>query len=318
MWRDMKPDETITVTITGGHRIKAYSFGSGSDVLFLVNGGPGLPCDYLREAHSCFVDQGFRVVAFDQLDCGASDRPNDPSLWTLERHVRETEEVRSKLGLGKVHFLGHSWGGWQAIEYAMTFPENLASLILSSTVADMAQLRAELDRLKAALGPETVAMMQRHEAQGSFTHPEYMGAITVLNYRHVCRLQDTPAPVTRSLSDWNMGPYSAVQGPNEFTYIGNIRNWSRLADLGRIDVPVLITVGQYDEQTPACALEMKLRLRNAELAVFPNSSHVPFYEDPHLYYPVLQDFLARNRSPDCLSSETAQAKRGEMDTFVMV
>ena len=92
MWRDMKPDETITVTITGGHRIKAYSFGSGSDVLFLVNGGPGLPCDYLREAHSCFVDQGFRVVAFDQLDCGASDRPNDPSLWTLERHVRETEE----------------------------------------------------------------------------------------------------------------------------------------------------------------------------------------------------------------------------------
>jgi proline iminopeptidase len=40
------------------------------------------------------------------------------------------------------------------------------SLILSSTVADMPQLRAELDRLKAALGPEAMAMMQRHEAQG--------------------------------------------------------------------------------------------------------------------------------------------------------
>ena len=81
-------------------------------------------------------------------------------------------------------------------------------------------------------------MMQRHEAQGTFTHPEYMGAITVLNYRHVCRLQETPAPVKRSLSDWNMAPYSAVQGPNEFTYIGNIRHWSRLEDLHRIEVPV--------------------------------------------------------------------------------
>ncbi len=294
MWREMEPDETITLTVDG-HRLVAYSFGRGEDVLFLVNGGPGLPCDYLRDAHSCFVDQGFRVVAFDQLDCGASDRPNDPAMWTLERYVRETEGVRRAMGLGKVHFLGHSWGGWQAIEYALTYPENLASLILSSTVADMAQLRAELDRLKAALGPETVAMMQRHEAQGTYTHPEYLGAITVLNYRHVCRLQETPAPVVRSLSDWNMGPYGAIQGPNEFLYIGNIRHWSRLADLHKIDAPVLITVGQYDEQTPACAMEMKLRLKNAELAVFPNSSHVPFYEDAVLYYPVLGDFLSRNR-----------------------
>ena len=294
MWREIKPDATIPVEVDG-HRIVTYSFGAGDDVLFLVNGGPGLPCDYLREAHSCFVDQGFRVVAFDQLDCGASDRPGDPSLWTLERYVRETEGVRRALGLGKVHFLGHSWGGWQAIEYALTYPEGLASLILSSTVADMPQLRSELDRLKAGLGPEAHAMMQRHEAQGTFNHPEYVGAITVLNYRHVCRLQEAPAPVARSLSDWNMGPYGAVQGPNEFLYIGNIRHWSRLADLHRIDVPVLITVGQYDEQTPACALEMKLRLKNADLHVFPNSSHLPFYEDPQLYYPVLRNFLQSHR-----------------------
>ena len=248
--------------------------------------GPGLPCDYLREAHSCFIDQGFRVVAFDQLDCGASDRPNDPSaVDACSAMCARRSRCARKLGLGKVHFLGHSWGGWQAIEYALTYPENLASLILSSTVADMAQLRAELDRLKAALGPEAVAMMQRHEAQGTFTHPEYVGAITVLNYRHVCRLQEAPAPCMRSLSDWNMAPYSAVQGPNEFTYIGNIRHWSRLDDLHRIDVPVLITVGQHDEQTPACALEMKLRLKNAELAVFPNSSHLAVLRGPRTLLP---------------------------------
>ncbi len=294
MWREMEPDERIDVRIDD-HKLATYSFGTGPDVLFLVNGGPGLPCDYLREAHSCFADHGFRVVAFDQLDCGASDRPDNPSNWTLQRYVRETESVRRALGLGKVHFLGHSWGGWQAIEYALTYPEGLASLILSSTVADMPQLRSELDRLKSALGPEAAAMMQRHEAEGSFGHPEYMGAITVLNYRHVCRLQDTPAPVQRSLGDWNMGPYGAVQGPNEFLYIGNIRNWSRLDDLHKIDVPVLITVGEHDEQTPACALEMKLRLKNVEIKVFPNSSHLPFYEEPHLYYPVLKDFLDRNR-----------------------
>ena len=84
---------------------------------------PGLPCDYLREAHSCLVDKGYRVVAFDQLGTGASDRPDDRALWTIGRYVEETETVRQALGLGKVHMLGHSWGGWLAIDYALTYPE---------------------------------------------------------------------------------------------------------------------------------------------------------------------------------------------------
>ena len=294
MWREIEPDDQIAIEVDG-HKVVAYSYGTGKDVLFCVNGGPGLPCDYLRDSHSCFIDQGFRVVAFDQLGTGRSDRPSNSSLWTLERYVRETETVRKALGLGPVHLLGHSWGGWLGIEYGLNHPDALASLILSSTVADMPQLRAELGRLRAALGPETVAMMQRHEAEGRFDHPEYVAAITVLNYRHVCRLADWPAPVLRSVNDWNMEPYGAIQGPNEFLYIGNIRHWSRLDDLHKITVPVLITVGQHDEQTPACALEMKLRLPNAELHVFPNSSHLPFYEDPELYYPVLRRFLENNR-----------------------
>jgi proline iminopeptidase len=295
MWREIQPDDRIEVKVDG-YKVVAYSFGSGEEVVFCVNGGPGLPCDYLREAHSCLIDHGFRVVAFDQLGTGASDRPTDKTLWTMERYVQETETVRGALKLGPIHLLGHSWGGWLSIEYALTYPQCLRSLILSSTVADIPQLRVELDRLRAALGSETISMMQRYEADGRFDHPEYLGAITVLNYRHVCRLSDWPAPVRRSVDDWNMGPYGTMQGPNEFLYIGNLRNWSRLTDLRRIKVPTLITVGQHDEQTPACALQMKLEMPHAILNVFPNSSHVPFYEEPELYYPALLKFLTQNRS----------------------
>jgi pimeloyl-ACP methyl ester carboxylesterase len=70
---------------------------------------------------------------------------------------------------------------------------------------------------------------------------------------------------------------------------------NRVPDLPRIKVPVLITTGQHDELTPACAMKMKLALHDAELHVFPNSSHMPFYEEPGAYYPVLLDFLKRNR-----------------------
>ncbi len=292
MWREIEPDERYEVEVDG-FKVVAYSFGAGDEVVFCLNGGPGLPCDYLREAHSCLVDKGYRVVAFDQLGTGASDRPTDAGLWTIGRYVEETETVRRVLGLGKVHMLGHSWGGWLAIDYALTYPENLKTLILEDTVADMPHLVQELERLRAALGSETVAMMQKHEAQGTIDHPEYLAAITILNYRHVCRLSDWPAPVKRSLDDWNMGPYGTMQGPNEFLYIGNLKDWNRVPDLPKITVPVLITCGEHDELTPACALRMKLGLPDSELKVFANASHTPFYENPQAYYPVLLDFLSR-------------------------
>jgi len=295
MWDERAADEIKEVAI-GKHRIVTYSFGSGEEVVLLLNGGPGLPCDYLREAHSILADRGFRVVTFDQLGTGKSDRPADPSLWTIARYVEEVETVRTALKLGKVHLLGHSWGGWLAIEYALHHGDKLKSLLLEDTVADMPHLVSELERLRGALGPETVAMMQRHEAQSTIKHPEYEAAITLLNYRHVCRLEEWPAPVQRSLGDWNMGPYVTMQGPNEFLYTGNLKDWNRVPDLHSISVPVLITVGQHDELTPACALRMKQHLPQAELKVFPNSSHMPFYEEPQAYYPVLFEFLDRHRN----------------------
>jgi proline iminopeptidase len=294
MWREIAPDRRDEIRVDG-HKVVAYSFGSGPETVLCLNGGPGLPCDYLRDAHSCLIDRGYRVVAFDQLGTGASDRPTDPSLWTITRYVTEVETVRQALGLGRVHLLGHSWGGWLSVEYALTHPEALKTVILEDTAADIPHLIGELERLRAALGPETVAMMQRHEAEGTLDHPVYQAAITILNHRHVCRLDDWPAPVRRSLDDWNMGPYGTIQGPNEFLYTGNLKDWNRLPDMHRITVPVLITCGEHDELTPACALRMKLALPNAQLKVFPNSSHMPFYEEPHAYYPVLLDFLERNR-----------------------
>jgi proline iminopeptidase len=291
-----QPDETRAVEIAGGYRVVTYSFGAGDEVVLCLNGGPGLPCDYLREPHACLADHGYRVVAYDQLGCGESDRPSDPSLWTIERYALEVETVREALGLGRVHLLGQSWGGWLSIEYGVTFPRSLKTVILEDTCGDMPHLVGELERLRAALGPETVAMMQQHEAEGTLDHPEYQAAITILNYRHVCRLKEWPAPLHRSLEGWNMDIYRTMQGPNEFLYTGNLKNWNRVSDMHRITAPALITVGKYDELTPACALRMKHALPAAELVVFPNSSHTPFYEEPEAYYAVLLDFLGRHRN----------------------
>ncbi|HBO91042.1 MAG TPA: proline iminopeptidase, partial [Acidobacteria bacterium] len=272
----IKPDQLRRVSVDG-YEVVTYSYGSGDNVLFLLNGGPGLPCDYLRDPHIFLAEEGYRIVAFDQLGCGKSDRPDDPSLWSITRYVEEVETVRKALALEKINLLGQSWGGWLSIEYALTYPDAIQSLVLANTCGDLPHLTTELNRMRDALGSETVAMMLHHESMETIDHPEYQAAITILNYRHVCRLKEWPSSLLASVNDWNMGPYGTMQGPNEFLYIGNLKDWNRISEMARLKMPTLIITGTHDEIGPACALRMHNALPNSKVVVFPNSSHVPFY-----------------------------------------
>ena len=51
--------------------------------LLCVHGGPAIPHDYLLPLRR-LADRGRRVIFYDQLGCGNSDRPTDPSLWQTQ------------------------------------------------------------------------------------------------------------------------------------------------------------------------------------------------------------------------------------------
>ncbi|HYC38590.1 MAG TPA: proline iminopeptidase-family hydrolase [Usitatibacter sp.] len=283
------------VTLSSGHRIATYLAQPAKPrpgkVLLLLNGGPGLPCDYLLTPHLRLVEDGWTVASYDQLGCGESDKPEDTALWTLGRYVAECEEVVGLMGLERFHLLGHSWGTWLGTEFALRNQGRIDKYVFADGDCDTPHLVEQLERLRAALGADTVAMMKRREAEGTIDHPEYQAAITLLNYRHVCRLDAWPEPLTRSLAQWNMGPYVTIQGPNEFTYTGNIRDWSLIPKLGELRIPCLVFCGEFDELPAACSARIHDALPDSRLKIFAGCSHMPFYEDPQSYFPFLRRFL---------------------------
>ena len=282
--------QTQRVVVPGG-TVATYSIGTGAEVVLILHGGPGLSCDYVRDTHARLAGDRYRVVSFDQLGSGDSDRPEDRGLWTLERFVAEVEAVRVGLGLGRVHLLGQSWGAFLGLEYTLTHPDAVKTLTLEGGCASIPHLIGEMDRMRAALGSETVAMMLRHEAEGTNDHPEYKGALDVLTWRHVCRLQVWPPALMRSIEKANQAIFEVIQGRNEFTFTGSLKDWDRTADLHRFVQPVLVMCGYYDELTPACAALMHNRFPDSRLKVFDGCSHVPFMEDPEAYFAVLTAFL---------------------------
>lgn len=106
----------------------------------------------MLDAHLRYADEGFRVVSWDQLGCGESDRPDDPSLWTVERYVDEMEIVRSALGLGRVFLVGNSWGGMLGLEYCLAHPDNVICFVCSSIAFDSREVQAGFLRCKQNLG----------------------------------------------------------------------------------------------------------------------------------------------------------------------
>jgi proline-specific peptidase len=271
--------------------------GSGNGIpLLTLHGGPGAGHDYLEPLEALAPDRP--VVFYDQLGCARSEQPADRSLWRIERFVAEVGAVRQSLDLERVHLLGQSWGGWLALEYMMTRPQGLASLTLASTSASIPQFVREAARLKAALPAEIRDTLQRYELAGDLQHPDYQAAVLEFYKRHLCRLDPWPDALLRSVKNIEGNPaYETMNGPNEFTVIGNLKDWDRTASLERIKIPTLITVGRYDEITPNCALTLHEGIPGSELHIFERSSHTAHLEEPEEYIRVVRDFLNRVEHP---------------------
>jgi len=279
----------------GHHEVMTYSVGTGPRILLVLHGGPGVPCDYVRDAHVAYAEKGFRVVSFDQLGCGESDQPDDPSLWTVERYIEEVETIRSALSLGQVVLLGHSWGGTLGVEYCLAYPENVTAFVAVTIAFDQPLLQQGYIRKKQDLGAETVRMIALREAENSTDHPEYQAAMTLLKYRTMCRMETWPEPVLKSMRTVGPGPSRTMFGPFLFNCTGNLRNHNRNGDLHRLPMPVLMLTSEHDYILPEFVFASASLIPNARCVVFRNCAHMPFWEDPEAYHPVVTGFLEQFR-----------------------
>ena len=191
-------------------------------------------------------------IFYDQQGCGNSDDIGDPTLCTVDLYVREVDAVRDALGLDRVHILGQSWGGMLLMEYLVRQPAGVVSATIASSPASMPLWIEETARQRAALPPDVVAIMERHEAAGTWDDPEYTAAVDVFNERHLCRVVPFPEPIARSFAKLAHDPtvYRTMNGPNEFHVVGTLKDWDIIPRLGSIEGPVLLTSGRHDEATP--------------------------------------------------------------------
>ncbi|HOL96218.1 MAG TPA: proline iminopeptidase-family hydrolase [bacterium] len=257
--------------------------------LLILHGGPGIPHDYLKPLEQLADERP--VVFYDQLGCGRSDRPDAPSLWTVERYTQELKTLRELLGLYRFHLFGHSWGSILAAEYAFTRPEGLLSLIFAGPAFSIPRVIQDAERLKAGLPDPVRSALDAQIRQGATDSLEFRQAVYEYQHHHICRIRPFPKPYQQASGGMGVQVLETMLGLSIFTVAGNLKTYDCVSRLPELRVPVLLTCGRYDQSTPETAAEYQSRIPASRLVVFENSSHMPHLEEPESYLRIIRDFL---------------------------
>lgn len=256
--------------------------------LIVLHGGPGYPHDYLEPLED--LSNNREVIFYDQLGCGNSDRPQDTSLWTVDRFVLELQTVIKNLELEQYHVLGHSWGAALAVSLALTKPKGLTSLILSSPYISTPRWEKDAKRLIWLLPKETQKILEKHEKDGKYDSVEYKKAAKEFHKRFVRSFPPTKA-ILQTKRKKNDDIYHFMWGPEEFCPKGTLKDFDPTERLPELTLSVLLLCGRSDEATPESLAYFKDVFRNAQMKVFEKSEHYSFWNERGVYMKTVQAFL---------------------------
>ncbi|MET4704045.1 proline iminopeptidase-family hydrolase [Frigoribacterium sp. UYMn621] len=268
---------------------------AGTIPLVVLHGGPGMAHDYVRNLAALADETGRTVIHYDQLGCGRSTHLPDAAteFWTPQLFVDEFENLLSHFGSGSVHVLGQSWGGMLGAEIAVRRIGQVQSLAICNSPASMRLWAEGAAALRALLPREVQDTLDRHEADGTVSDPDYLDAAEVFYSRHVCRVIPTPQDFVDSELQMEAEPtvYHTMNGPNEFHVIGTLRDWSVIDRLARVNVPTLVVAGEFDEATPATWQPFLDLIPGSIGHVFAGASHCTHLEQPAEFRAVIARFL---------------------------
>lgn len=274
---------------------EVHGKGMGTPLLVL-HGGPGIPHDYL--ANLALLGDERPVVFYDQLGCGQSDRPDDLALWTRERFARELADVRAALSLEDVVLFGHSWGSVLAVDYlsglAGERPAGVRGAILAGPALNFPRWIADSRRLMAMLPPEVGQAIEEGERTGETESEAYQAATQVYYRNFVCRADPWPPELERAFAGLGEQVYGTLNGPSEFTITGPLKDVDVSAQLGALDLPLLLICGEHDEATPEATRSYGALAPRADVVVVEGAAHVANYDRPEEYMAALRGWLRRH------------------------
>ena len=225
------------------------------------------------------ISMYYHTIAVDLIGFGGSDKPTDVN-YTIEQFSEFILEFMEKIGLSgddkKITLVGHSLGGYIAVEFAIRNKGLIEKLVLIDSSGFLKGPTPLLEQyLNAAKYPSYDSV--RNVFEQLVSQPWKVMPVIINTF------------ITRINSPGAKYPFESAYQNSTTTQI----DLSRLKSIE--DIPTLIIWGKSDNLIPIEYSEpFKQVFKNYRVEMIEYAGHAPFAEKPAITCELLHSFLSQN------------------------
>jgi pimeloyl-ACP methyl ester carboxylesterase len=243
----------------------------------LVHGGPGsFDHSYFKPDFARLAEHA-QVVYLDLRGHGRSDW-GEAAAWSFEACADDVRVFCDTIGIARPIVFGHSMGGPIVLLYGARHPGHAAGLIVQSGFARW-DLPRVVEGFRRAAGDQVAELAARGYGGDPTTEDEDARVFAAFG-PHV----PDEEQLVRGRQNLEFNPHGMEL----------IRGLDIVDQLGRVDAPMLVSVGRLDPVTPVAAAEEivgALPEGIARLEVVDGAGHFTWLDAPDRYWPTIIEFI---------------------------
>jgi pimeloyl-ACP methyl ester carboxylesterase len=251
----------------------------GVRLWYADSGGSGVPVVFMHAATGsaknwehqvgALTAAGYRFIAFDRRGWGRTViEPSGPQPGTA---ADDLEGLVKHLGIDRFHLVGTAAGGFVALDYAVSFPQRLRSVVMANSIGGVQD--EEYLELGRRLRPPSFNALppDLRELGPSYRAANPDGTRRWLEMEAMSRPQGPPSPAQP------------------------MRNLMTFGLLETVKVPTLLLTGGADMYAPPPLLRLfAARIKGAESVVVPEAGHSSYWEQSEVFNRTILDFIRKH------------------------
>ena len=251
---------------------------ASGEVLLLLHGFAGDKDNWPLYAYK--LRRHYRVIMPDLA--GFGDNSKDPEAdYGMAAQTTRIHRLIEALGLQRVHIGGNSMGGFIALQFALSYPDQVMTLALLNNAGVQGKNRSELElAVERGENPLTVTSAEEFDRLMDFVMHRRISLPAVIR-RMIC----DNAIANKSFWDtifWGLRDEMQDRPLND--------------ELHRVKSPTLVIWGRHDRVIDvSCCDVLKSRIPDCHCVIFEDVGHVPMLERPAEAAAAHLEHLRKNR-----------------------
>lgn len=252
------------------------------------SGGAGVPVVFLHAATGSsraweqqegpFVAASFRVIEYDRRGFGRTvvSQAASPGA-TAATGADDLQALIEHLRIERFHLVGTAAGAYVAIDYALSFPERLRSLVIANSIGGLQD--EDYLELGRRMRPASFASMPPdfRELGPSYRASNPDGTKRWLELERTSRAEGS-------------GDHATTPAPTQ-----PMKNRVTFASLETIKTPTLLLTGDADLYAPPAILRLfTARMKGAESVIVPEAGHSAYWEQPDAFNRAVLEFIRKH------------------------